>query len=320
MSQSASLSLFTRALRFIYLCLLVHTLSMFTRRFSVAAYNTASKRSLPTPTVLFESNHLLVLNKPAGWRSIPNDAQDDGKCLLQYCLQQHTFLRPLHRLDQPCTGVLLYGKSSKSASRIQSQWQQVHKSYFVVVARDDWLKNLGSSSQQAWTELRGAEQRKNSPTRRETTRSGPTKGVSVVMKPLLSSKPSSLHDTRQKISALRYRTLFLSKQSPVVVLEVETNNGSKHVIRSLLACHGCPLVGDLRYGAPHALPDASVALHARRLYLPEDKIVLNLSQRTFVAPVPSDWKTWFGCREADLVKRESPGLEDRRSSTEEKES
>ena len=325
MSQIARLSV-PKALRFLHLGLCLHCMMItFTRRFSVAAYNAASnnKRSLPTPTILFESNHLLALNKPAGWRSIPNDAQDDGKCLLQHCLQQHTFLRPLHRLDQPCTGVLLYGKSSKSASRIQSQWQQVHKSYFVVVAREDWQRNLGSSSQQAWTELRGAEQRNSSPNRRETTpRSGPTKGASVIMKPLNTSSKasSSLHDTRQKISALRYRTLFLSKQAPVVVLEVETKNGSKHVIRSLLACHGCPLVGDLRYGAPRALPDASVALHARRLYLPEDKIVLNLSQRTFAAPIPSDWQGWFGCREADLAKRESPGLEeDTRSNNHKKE-
>jgi 23S rRNA pseudouridine1911/1915/1917 synthase len=311
MLQVHKLSL-TRAPQFIVLGLFLHNML---RRFSVAAYNTAGKkRSLPKPSVLFESNHLLAINKPAGWRSIPNDGQDDGKCLLQYCLQQHTFLRPLHRLDQPCTGILLYGKSSKSASRIQSQWQQVHKSYFVVVARDDWQRNL-SSSQQAWSELRGTEQRRNSPNRRETSRGGPTKGASVIMKPILSNK-ASLHDTRQKISALRYRTLFLSKQSPVVVLEVETNNGSKHVIRSLLACHGCPLVGDLRYGAPRALPDASVALHARRLYLPEDKIVLNLSQRTFVAPIPTNWSAWFGCREADMVRRESPGLENRRSDSE----
>lgn len=312
MPPFSSVSSAPRKKRSLHLWLFVHEIIriMFTRRFSVAAYSTASRqRPLPKPSVLFESNHLLVLNKPAGWRSIPNDAQDDGKCLLQYCLQQHTFLRPLHRLDQPCTGVLLYGKSSKSASRIQSQWQQVHKTYFVVVARSDWQQHLASS--QGWHELRGSEQRKNSSARRERSNTGPSKGASVVMKPLRSTSTSSLHDTRQKISALRYRTLFVPKQAPFVVLEIETNHGSKHVIRSLLACHGCPLVGDLRYGAPRALPDASVALHARRLYLPEDKIVLNLPQRTFVAPIPADWKAWFGCREADLVKRESSVVEDK---------
>lgn len=308
----------TRTLGFLHHCgLIVLITIMFTRRLSVAAYNAASSaagknRPLPIPTVLFESNHLLALNKPAGWRSIPNDAHDDGKCLLQYCLQHHgTFLRPLHRLDQPCTGVLLYGKSSKSASRIQSTWQHIHKSYFVIVSRNDWQQHLSSSSKE-WHELRGSEQRKNTPTRRETTSrsSGPTRGPSVVMKPITSTAAASLHDTRQKISALRYRTNFLPKLSPVVVLEIETNQGSKHVIRALLSCHGCPLVGDLRYGAAQALPDASVALHARRLYLPVDRIVLNLSQRTFVAPIPSKWQTWFGCREEDVVKRESPRVEE----------
>jgi 23S rRNA-/tRNA-specific pseudouridylate synthase len=108
------------------------------RRF---AFTTFTK--LPLPAVLFASNHLLAVYKPPGWHSIPhshhsrdsdsddenqdpNEVIDTSKCLmthLQRCKlgggSQQTYLKPLHRLDQPCSGVMLWGKTTKAASRLQ---------------------------------------------------------------------------------------------------------------------------------------------------------------------------------------------------------
>ena len=126
------------------------------RRAPSAAAAALSKRGmfstlLQRPEILFESNHLLVVNKPVGWHSMPNNdkgqqpqqkSHDENKCLLRYLVQaklgggsNRDFLKPLHRIDQPCSGVLLLGKTSKAASRIQSAWQGVEKTYLVVVER-----------------------------------------------------------------------------------------------------------------------------------------------------------------------------------------
>ena len=105
---------------------------------------------LPPPTVLYSDNHILAVHKPAGWHSVPNipkkrkkranhrDSQETDdkrppiskKCLLTHLQQQglgggskKDFLVPLHRIDQPCTGVLLFGKTSKAASRVTKVWK-----------------------------------------------------------------------------------------------------------------------------------------------------------------------------------------------------
>jgi 23S rRNA-/tRNA-specific pseudouridylate synthase len=104
------------------------------------AFTTFTK--LPLPVVLFASNHVLAVYKPPGWHSIPHsrrskdditDENDDpfegidtSKCLLTHLQRcklgggsQQTYLKPLHRLDQPCSGVMLWGKTTKAASRLQ---------------------------------------------------------------------------------------------------------------------------------------------------------------------------------------------------------
>eukprot|EP00536_Pseudo-nitzschia_multiseries_P006627 jgi/Psemu1/15758/gm1.15758_g len=124
------------------------------------SYSNASS-SLVAPTVVYSDNHLLAINKPAGWHSVPNipkkkgrkgvrgdnnnnynnnNDDDDGaaantnsisrKCLLTHLQgrrlgggSNRDFLLPLHRIDQPCTGVLLFGKTSKAASRITTVWK-----------------------------------------------------------------------------------------------------------------------------------------------------------------------------------------------------
>ena len=101
----------------------------------------AYRKKLPQPDVLYESNHLLAVNKPPGWNSMPESSNASiEKCLLSHLKNRklgggsnQEFLRPLHRLDQPCSGILLLGKTTKASSRIQSQWKAVKKTYYAAV-------------------------------------------------------------------------------------------------------------------------------------------------------------------------------------------
>ena len=103
---------------------------------SAAAAATKRKKipkQLERPEVIYSNNHLLVVNKPAGWKSQPGNGGGsssssaiDPKCLLTYLKSQSLgggsnkdFLIPTHRLDQPCTGVLIFAKNGKAASRVQ---------------------------------------------------------------------------------------------------------------------------------------------------------------------------------------------------------
>ena len=127
---------------------------------SLAYPSSSSSSLLPPPTIIYSDNHLLAVNKPAGWHSVPNipkqqkkdsdnrtdDSKDSDttttttnnrtpmggskKCLLTHLQKKglgggsnKDFLVPLHRIDQPCTGILLLGKTSKAASRVTKVWK-----------------------------------------------------------------------------------------------------------------------------------------------------------------------------------------------------
>ncbi|KAL7447551.1 hypothetical protein ACHAWC_000006, partial [Mediolabrus comicus] len=109
------------------------------RHTSKASTSVSNIRKLEKPEVIFSNNHVLVVNKPAGWKSQPGDGGGGGnnqnnsaidpKCLLTYLQSQelgggslNNFLIPTHRLDQPCTGVLIFAKNGKAASRVQVAW------------------------------------------------------------------------------------------------------------------------------------------------------------------------------------------------------
>lgn len=140
------------------------------------------------PTIIYSDNHLLVVNKPPGWHSVPNpiyknnnhnnnhknsgtiienNNNSNTKCLLTKLKQmklgggsQNDYLIPLHRIDQPCTGLLLYGKTNKCAKRITKLWKlnnndnnntnktdnQVIKEYICVVSSNSIQRLINASS------------------------------------------------------------------------------------------------------------------------------------------------------------------------------
>jgi 23S rRNA pseudouridine1911/1915/1917 synthase len=247
-------------------------------------------KTLLEPTVLFSSNHLLVVNKPPGWTAIPIDNGWDEKSLTHHLQRQKLgggsksiFLNPLHRIDQPCSGLVVLGKSKKAGMRIQPLWEKgkVQKSYLVVLSDDH----------------------------------DPTEGWKVLGGHMIKPKKSApQHDKRTvqftneaypntKFCELKYRSL-----SPTL-LEVSTNQGARHMVRALLSFYGHTVAGDLRYGANRPLEDYSVALHASSITFPRELSLGNLEKKTFQAPIPETWKDYFGIsqEQVDYWLMDAPG-------------
>jgi 23S rRNA-/tRNA-specific pseudouridylate synthase len=324
-------------------------------------YSTKSKSpKLQRPEIIFSNNHLLICNKPAGWKSQPGGTQNsasDPKCLLTYLKSQslgggsqNNFLMPTHRLDQPCTGVLIFAKNGKAGSRVQVAWskRKVEKCYWVVVEGGkvdsrgmDGLELLRSRSMKLGGRGNG---KKNGPYRLSAIlkstggkgRNGrggraSNAGGSVMVQPLPPNHSSS--DTANSNSNGRechiewehLLTLPATKTSAGGtrhLLSVRTDTGAKHQVRALLAlAGGAPIAGDLRYGnknnsqyyrndqsgyrqgmVDQPLPDGSVALHARSVFLPSLSLggMDFLKDEPFVATIPKQWRDYFGIAEEDV--------------------
>jgi 23S rRNA pseudouridine1911/1915/1917 synthase len=272
---------------------------------------------LPFPKILHSCNHLLAINKPAGWQSVPNkdDAPNNPKCLVTYLKDAQKgggsdgrFLMPLHRLDQPVTGLILLGRRSKAASRVQTAWKKVKKDYVCVLEdpeKLDVLQERSTPLKDGWMRLSGymLEQRRRPRDNHKFL------GWSVQMIPCPDKEndDSVPPPPNSKHCSLKWKLLSpvttTTMQPPV--LQIQTDQGARHMIRALLASvGGSKIAGDVRYGASQALSDHSVALHARRLQLPSE---LKLGQdgqlqRDFSAPIPQTWDVFFEVSEKYVHK------------------
>lgn len=192
--------------------------------------------------VLYEDNHLIAVNKPAGMGAQGDETGD--RHLLdevadflrkKYNKPGNVFVGLIHRLDRPVSGVVLLAKTSKGLSRMNAQFREKEtiKTYHAISAfplQDEagTLKHfLG----------------KDAKTHRALTYLTQREGA----------KEAILH-YRLK-SAKEHRYLY----------EITLETGRFHQIRAQLAKAGAPIMGDLKYGAKTPLPDRSIALHARSL-------------------------------------------------------
>jgi len=262
--------------------------------------------SLQEPSIIFQSNHLIAVNKPAGWETHASSL-DLSKCLLTFLRKNKLgggsnkdFILPLHRLDQPCTGVLLYGKTSKVASRIQTKWKHVDKTYFVVV-KTRFAERLRSASQispssESCYIASGLLPRKRFKWKPQTDSA---KGWSVNAVPAKGLVNELIDSSKYILCHLEWNVAYESNDH--TILRIVTRQGARHLIRAILGCYNCPIEGDLRYGSPDSLPDRSVGLHAASICLPEAHIRLpTLAQRQFSAPVPSLWRDFLCLPEVDV--------------------
>lgn len=264
--------------------------------------------SLERPTVLYEDNHLLAINKPAGWHSVPNPGPESPKCLLSELKRMglgggsnKDFLLSLHRIDQPCTGILLFAKTGKAATRVSTLWKKkkVQKQYLCVVSTDGiaTLRKRSTSTSRDWHLLEGC---MSTPTKNRSS----TKKRSVSIRPADSRQPaSSSSSSSEREVSIEWKLLKARHKSPEYqVILVKTSEGARHMVRAMLAQVGrCPIAGDVRYNSGSApLPDKSVALHAFRVALDPTLQLGSLDTFSFQAPLPKTWVQFFGIDDTNL--------------------
>ena len=192
------------------------------------------------PHILFEDNHLLVVEKP---ENLPVQADASGDAdLLSLCKAyiKETYRKPgeaylglVHRLDRPVGGVMVFAKTSKAAGRLTAQFKDrtAHKRYVAIV--EGFAPASGECVDWLWKDERT-----------NTTRAVPegTDGA--------------------KKAILRYQTL--ARENGTSLLDVELLTGRPHQIRVQLSSRGLPIVGDMRYN-PNARPGTQIRLHAYTL-------------------------------------------------------
>ena len=213
--------------------------------------------------VLYEDNHLLAINKPAGIATMgsPTDTETmvtRAKAYLKekYRKTGNVYLGVVSRLDKPVTGVLLFARTSKAATRLTRLFQRrrVKKRYWALVAPESQIGDHGQLEHVL---------RKNDGHRR--------------MEVCPRDSPTS------QIANLSFRTHH--RMDDCAFVEIELHTGRKHQIRVQFAATGCPVVGDRKYGSHCHFP-RGIALHARDLQFvhPIRNIPLQL-----VAALPNHW-------------------------------
>jgi 23S rRNA pseudouridine1911/1915/1917 synthase len=195
-----------------------------------------------TLEVLFEDNHLLAINKPAGVLVQGDETGDtplveDAKAYIKRKYQKpgDVFLGVVHRLDRPVSGVVIFARTSKALSRMNELFRdrRTEKVYWAVVEK---APAAPSGTLVHWLQK---DEKKNKTTvfRQET--------------------PGALR------SELSYA--HLASSGGLHLLEVRPLTGRSHQIRAQLSILGCPILGDLKYGSGSPTGDGSIALHARQL-------------------------------------------------------
>lgn len=213
--------------------------------------------------VLFEDNHLLVVNKPAGWvvqGASPSDtsliAEAANYLRDKYHKPGNIFVGVVSRLDRVVTGVLPLARTSKAAARLSEQFRErrVKKIYWAIVTGE-----VPRTSQRLQHWLVRDDKR---------------------AKTFCYDRPSD--GASEGILSYRVR----QKWNQFSLLEIELETGRKHQIRSQLEAIGCPIAGDRKYGSPLTWYDC-IALHCLQLTLEHPTIKAPI---TWQAPLPESWK------------------------------
>ncbi|MBP6578194.1 MAG: RNA pseudouridine synthase [Chryseobacterium sp.] len=223
--------------------------------------------------IIFEDNHLLVINKKAG-QLVQGDKTGDLSLLelIKDFIKKrdekpgNVFLGLVHRIDRPTSGLVIYAKTSKALTRltVMVKNREVKKTYWAIVG-----KEMIPKSQRLIHYLQ-----KNEKTNKAT----------VFIKPTDKAKESILN--YQIIKTLDNYQL----------LEIDLETGRHHQIRAQLSKIGVPIKGDLKYGAPRSNPDGGISLHARKL---EFEHPVTKERVEIVAPVPENDAIWKACESTD---------------------
>lgn len=192
--------------------------------------------------VVYEDNHLMVVNKAPGEIVQGDKTGDEPLCeTLKRWLKEkyekpgNVFLGVVHRLDRPVGGLVVFAKTSKALTRLNEMFRkgEVRKTYWALT------RNLPPQKQARLVHY-----------------------ITTVEK----SNKSYAHDAPcagAKEAILSYRHIASSDRYHLLEINLET--GRKHQIRVQLSAIGCPIKGDLKYGDRRSNPDGSISLIARRI-------------------------------------------------------
>ena len=212
--------------------------------------------------VLYEDNHILVANKPNNMLVQPDPTGDVAleDLAKQYIKVKYNkpgavFLNAVHRIDRPVSGVVVFARTSKALTRLNEQFRskEVKKTYWAIVKNRPAVESA---------------------TLEDYIRRDAQKNKSYVCK----------KDAKDaKLARLSYR--MIASSDNYYLLEIDLHTGRHHQIRCQLANLGCPIKGDLKYGAERSNKDGGISLHARSI---EFTHPVSKETITIVAPVPND--------------------------------
>lgn len=211
---------------------------------------------------VYEDNHIIIIYKESG-EIVQGDKTGDkplSDTVKEYIKQKYNkpgnvFLGVVHRLDRPVSGLVVFAKTSKALSRLNDMFRtgDVHKTYWAVVKRRD------IAMEGTLTDWLTRNERQNKSYAHEREVPGAKKAV------------------------LKYKVRAVADN--YMLIEVTLLTGRHHQIRCQLSHMGCPIKGDLKYGAPRSNPDGSISLLSRRV-----EFVHPVSKENIVAyaDVPDD--------------------------------
>lgn len=212
--------------------------------------------------VLYEDNHIIIVSKRSG-EIVQGDKTGDeplSEMVKQYIKEKYhkpgaVFLGVVHRLDRPVWGLVVFARTSKALERLNRMFAngEVHKTYWALVA------NRPPEPEALLTHYLVRNEQQN------------------------RSKAYNKEVPHSKKAQLRYRIIGASERYNL--LEIKLLTGRHHQIRCQLAAIGCPIKGDLKYGAPRSNPDGSISLLARRI---EFEHPVSHQPIAIEAPLPPD--------------------------------
>jgi len=216
--------------------------------------------------VVYEDNHIIIVYKESG-EIVQGDKTGDAPlsdAVKQYIKEKYAkpgavFLGVVHRLDRPVSGLVVFARTSKALARLNEMFRkgEVHKTYWALV--ETRRAAASASSEATLTHWLVRNERQNKAYAYDHEVPGSKKAV------------------------LKYRAIAHGDR--YTLLEVQLLTGRHHQIRCQLSAIGCPIRGDLKYGARRSNPDGSISLLARRI-----EFVHPVSKETVAidSPLPAD--------------------------------
>tara|TARA_X000001036_G_scaffold413824_1_gene428465 strand:- start:8069 stop:8770 length:702 start_codon:yes stop_codon:yes gene_type:complete len=227
------------------------------------------KGEINKENILFEDNHLIVVNKMSGVL-VQGDKTGDISLLdqikkylkIKYKKSGKVFLGLVHRIDRPTSGVVIFAKTSKSLIRLNKQFQErkIKKTYWAITEKKN---NLKSQTIKNWL-------KKNKKQNKSYVYHNKIEG--------------------SKIAELKFSLLKVLKN--YMLLEINPITGRHHQIRAQLSDFGMIIKGDLKYGSKRNNLDGSIDLHARNINFehPVEKKQINIEAPT---PKREPWVSVF---------------------------